>query len=137
MRDRIVQTAARHAMPILSAFALFLLFRGHNAPGGGFVAGLVAGGAVAFYTLAYDVPRARALVRVPPRTLIGVGLVVAVATAAAPTLLGLAPLTSGFVDLPVPLVGEVALGSTLAFDAGVLLTVLGTTTAVVFSLGGR
>lgn len=135
MKDRIVRTAARHAIPILSVFALFLLVRGHNSPGGGFVAGLVAGAGMAFYALAYDVPQARRLIRVPPRTLIGVGLVVTVSTAAAPLALGRPPLTSGFVEVTLPLIGDLALGSTLAFDAGVLLTVLGTTTAVVFSLG--
>lgn len=137
MKDRIVRTAARHMIPVLSAFALFLLVRGHNAPGGGFVAGLVAGGGIALFALAFDVDEAQALIRVEPRSLIGVGLVVTVATAAAPMAFGLAPMTSAFVEVALPLVGNVTLGSTLAFDTGVLLAVLGTTTAIVFSLGGR
>jgi multicomponent Na+:H+ antiporter subunit B len=55
-------------------FSLFLLFRGHNEPGGGFVGGLVAATAFALYAIAYGIVRARQALRVDPRTLIGIGL---------------------------------------------------------------
>jgi L-alanine-DL-glutamate epimerase-like enolase superfamily enzyme len=55
MNSLILRTAARYLLPLLILFSIFLLFRGHNEPGGGFVAGLVAAAAFALYALAADV----------------------------------------------------------------------------------
>ena len=69
----IFRTAARLLMPLLLLFAVFLLLRGHNEPGGGFVGGLVAAAAFALYAIAYGVDRARRALLVKPLTLLGVG----------------------------------------------------------------
>ena len=58
-------------MPLLLLFAVFLLLRGHNEPGGGFVGGLVAAAAFALYAIAYGVERARRALLVKPLTLLG------------------------------------------------------------------
>ena len=76
MTSSILQTAARLLMPLLLLFAVFLLLRGHNEPGGGFVGGLVVAAAFVLYSLAFGVEAARRAVLVRPSTLLGVGLLV-------------------------------------------------------------
>ena len=68
-------------MPLLLLFAMFLLWRGHNEPGGGFVGGLVAAAAFSLYAIAYGVERARRALLVEPMTLLGAGLLVALVAA--------------------------------------------------------
>ncbi len=69
----ILSTATRYLLPLLLLFSLFLLLRGHNEPGGGFVGGLVAVAAFALYALAAGTQEARSLLRVDTRTLMAVG----------------------------------------------------------------
>ena len=76
----IFRTAARLLMPLLLLFAVFLLLRGHNEPGGGFVGGLVAAAAFALYAIAFGVQRARQALLVNPLTLLGTGLLIALAS---------------------------------------------------------
>ena len=64
-------------MPLLLLFSVFLLLRGHNEPGGGFVGGLVAAAAFALYAIAFGVKRARQALLVKPMTLLGAGLLIA------------------------------------------------------------
>ena len=71
-------------MPLLLLFAVFLLLRGHNEPGGGFVGGLVAAAAFALYVIAFGVERARRALLVQPMTLLGVGLCSSPCSAACP-----------------------------------------------------
>ena len=75
----IFRTAARLLMPLLLLFSVFLLLRGHNEPGGGFVGGLVAAAAFALYAIAFGVQRARQALLVKPMTLLGAGLLIALA----------------------------------------------------------
>lgn len=134
MKDRIVRAAADRLTPLLGLFAVFLLWRGHNAPGGGFVAGLVAAGALAFHALAYDAQAARRILRVDPRALVAGGLVLATLTAVAPLLVGEPLLTTAFVEIPLGFGASLDLGTPLVFDVGVMATVIGTTTGIVFRL---
>src|SRR5690606_15724367 len=101
-QSRVLRTAARGVLPLLAMFSIFLFFRGHDEPGGGFVAGLVAAAGVALYALAYDVRIARRLLRISPRTLIGFGLIGAIIATAFSTLSGLAPLTGQWTVLSLP-----------------------------------
>ncbi len=59
MTSLILSTATRYMLPLLLLFSIFLLLRGHNEPGGGFVGGLVAAAAFALYAIAFDVATAR------------------------------------------------------------------------------
>lgn len=129
-----MRAAADRLTPLLGLLALFLLWRGHNAPGGGFVAGLVAAGALAFHALAYDAQAAREVLRVEPRRLAAGGLLLAALTAVAPLAYGDPLLASRFLAVPLPVGGPLELGTPLVFDVGVLATVLGTTTGIVFAL---
>ena len=118
-------------------FSVFLLFAGHNAPGGGFVGGLVAGAA---FVLRYVEGGAPAVERASPvssSALIGTGLTVAVTTGVASWLGGKQFLESAKVELDLPLLGPVKVTSALAFDMGVYLVVVGLVVGMLTSLGNE
>jgi len=132
MNSLVFQTTTRAVTPLLLAFSLFMLLRGHNEPGGGFIGGLLAVTAFALYALAFDAQQARRLLRVPPRLLVGLGLLLAVASGCAAWLAG-QPFMQGL-WLPFILPGEVKPGTVLLFDVGVYLIVLGATLLALLTL---
>jgi multicomponent Na+:H+ antiporter subunit A len=105
--------------------SVWLLFAGHNAPGGGFVGGLLAGSALTLRYIAGGMSEVRAQTRFRPWTVLGFGLVLAAVTAAAPLLTGGNLLDVASHAVTVPLVGTVKLSSALLFDIGVYITVVG------------
>jgi multicomponent Na+:H+ antiporter subunit B len=129
----ILRTATKFLLPLLLLFSIFLLLRGHNEPGGGFVGGLVAAAAYILYALAYNVPSTLAALRLAPRTFIGIGLLIAGASGAVPLLLGRPFLTAIWLDV-LPGVGVLDIGTPLVFDLGVYITVLGVVLTIVLSL---
>ena len=134
MKSLILQTAARYLLPIMLLFSIFLVLRGHQEPGGGFVGGLVASAALILYAIAYDAGAARHLLRSDPRVLIGVGLLAAL-TSGLVSLLGGQPFMTGqWASFPLPGMGTVDLGTPLLFDIGVYLVVLGTNLTIMLSL---
>lgn len=136
MTHLILQTATRFMLPLLLLFSVFLLLRGHNDPGGGFSGGLVGAAAFALYALAYDVPSARDAMRVDPRSLIGVGLLVALLASCVP-LFANWPLLAHkhlWTKTNVPGFGITYFGTPLLFDLGVYLVVLGISLTIVWTL---
>jgi multicomponent Na+:H+ antiporter subunit B len=130
----ILRTAARVLMPLLIILAVFLLLRGHDEPGGGFVAGLVIAIAFVLLLLADGVAAARsALLISPPRRLLGIGLLVALASALIPVLLGRPFLTACWMAIGPP-EWELKVGTPLLFDIGVCLVVIGVVLTMIFNL---
>lgn len=129
--DTIVDAVSRTAV----LFAVFLLFAGHNAPGGGFVGGLVIGAALVLRHVAGGVDDVNRVLPVRSSVLLGGGLLLACATAAGGWLWNDELLASTNVELSMPALGTVKLGSALAFDIGVFLVVTGLALAVLRSLG--
>lgn len=134
MTSFILLTTARLLLPLLLMFSVFLFGRGHNEPGGGFVAGLVAAAAWVLYSLATDIAQARRALRLDPRVLIGWGLMAAFASGAIGLMAGQPFLTGQWITVALPMIGELELGTPLLFDLGVYLTVVGVTLTIVFSL---
>lgn len=132
MRSLILNTCARYLLPLLLVFSVFLLIRGHNAPGGGFVGGLVASTAITLYAIAYGVERARRVAVANPITLISLGLSLALASGLIGLLAGDPFLTGQWEDNPVPVIGK--LGTPLLFDTGVFVLVLGIVLTIIFAL---
>ena len=133
----ILRVAARVLVPLLLLFSLFMLLRGHNLPGGGFIGGLVAASAFVLYVLAAGVHESRRVLRVRPHLLLGLGLSCAYGAGVLALLVGQPFLTSLWVDLHLPVLGHLHLGSTLLFDIGVMLVVIGTVLLMVFSVEDR
>ena len=129
MNSLIFSTATRLLMPLLLVFSLFLLIRGHHAPGGGFVGGLVAAGAFVLQALATDVDTARRLLRIDSRTIAVAGLSVALISGIVGPLVGRPFMTGLWLGG-----AESLAGTPVVFDVGVYLAVFGVTLTVLFSL---
>ena len=134
MISLILASAARVVQPLLLLFSIFILIRGHNAPGGGFAGGLVAAIAFILLVVAYDPATARQSLRVNPRNLLATGLLVAAVSGLAGLAIGEPFLTAIFFDLPALAGGRVELSTVFFFDVGVYLTVVGVTLTIVFTL---
>jgi multicomponent Na+:H+ antiporter subunit B len=133
MSSLILRAATRFLMPLLLLFALFLLLRGHNEPGGGFVAGLVVAAAFVLYAIAYGVDASRRALLVDPTLLLGFGLFVALASGIPSVLLGrpfLTALWTSFGSEPAVF----HFGTPFVFDVGVFLAVIGVVLTIVFTL---
>lgn len=132
MTSLILSTMIRFLIPLLLLFSVFLLLRGHNDPGGGFVGGLVAGSALALYAVAHGIEAARLLVPVRPVVLIASGIGLAIASGFLAVLRCEPFLTGQWLPVPLPAVGKV--GTPLLFDLGVYLLVIGVLAQVFFVL---
>ncbi|SCZ56225.1 monovalent cation/H+ antiporter subunit A [Thiohalomonas denitrificans] len=131
----IMAAVSRPLLPLALLVSLFLLLRGHNAPGGGFIAGLVAGTALILQHLASGLHWTQQRMKRSYFTLIGGGVLLASATGLAALLFGRPFLTSAVLHLELPLIGEVELASAMGFDIGVFLTVVGTVILILENLG--
>jgi multicomponent Na+:H+ antiporter subunit B len=133
MRSSILQTAVRVLMPLLLLFAVFLLMRGHNEPGGGFVAGLVVAASYILYSIAFGVDAGRRALLVGPSRLLGVGLLVALVSGLPALVGGKTFMTAIWTTLSA---GSTAVyvGTPLVFDIGVFLAVIGVVLTIVFTL---
>ena len=134
MNTLILRTATQLLVALMLLFSFFLLLRGHDEPGGGFVGGLMAVGAFALYAVAYGVGPARTAMRIDPLTLLGLGLVIATLSGLLAAATGQAFLTGLWLELTLLGGYELKLGSTLMFDIGVYFVVVGATLAVIMSL---
>jgi multicomponent Na+:H+ antiporter subunit B len=130
----ILRTATKFLITLLLLFSVFLLLRGHNEPGGGFVGGLVAASAYTLHALAYDVASTRSALRFEPRMFIGIGLVTAALSGLLPLLFGRPFLTGLWADIELPGGGVLDLGTPLLFDVGVYLGVVGVVLTIILSL---
>ena len=132
MYSLILATATRLLIPLMLIFSIFLLIRGHNEPGGGFVGGLVAGAAFTLYAAVYGVSQAQNALRFDPKQVVGFGLLVAVVSGLLAFIQGLPFMTGLWYKEPLPVIGKV--GTPLLFDVGVYLVVLGIAATIVFTL---
>ena len=136
-RSVIFEIATRLLFHSMILFAVFLLFAGHNAPGGGFAAGLVVGIALIVRYLAggrYELGEAAP---VHPGLLLGSGLFLSAGVGLIALLAGGSVLQSVIVELAVPVIGQVKLVTSLFFDIGVFLVVIGLVLDILRSLGAE
>jgi multicomponent Na+:H+ antiporter subunit A len=136
-RSVVLDTVVRLAFHTVLVFGVYLLFAGHNQPGGGFIGGLVTGSAFILRYVAGGRAELRSAVPVDPRLPLALGLLTATGTGIAAMLLGGQFLESGYRDLHVPVLGEVALVSALLFDIGVYLVVVGLVLGLLRTLGAE
>lgn len=134
MTSPLLQTVARAILPITLLLSVHMLVRGHNLPGGGFVAGLMSAAAIILQYVAASRRVVERFLPCAPPTLIWLGLAVAVASAAGPLALGHPLLTHTFGSVAVPLLGAFKPSTTLLFDVGVYLVVTGVTVTVLLAI---
>ncbi|PSP88459.1 sodium:proton antiporter [Halobacteriales archaeon QS_4_69_34] len=151
----IVRTVARVVFPLVLLTAIALLLRGHNLPGGGFIAGVLTTAAFALVYIAYglDYPDSGLFGRAPDgvspfdsgpglvdgyRYLSAVGLALAAGSGVVAVLLGVPFLAQAVVFVEhLPLYGEIEVASALAFDVGVYLVVVGALLTIVAVVGAE
>ncbi|MGE4429990.1 MAG: monovalent cation/H+ antiporter subunit A [Sphingobium sp.] len=120
--------------PVIATFALYLLVRGHDLPGGGFVAGLTGSIAIILLYMASGTRSVEARLTVQPVRWISAGLLCTSLTGMAAWIFGYPFLSTYFDYLDLPLIGDVPLASALLFDIGVFAVVVGTTALILVAL---
>ncbi|HEX6947740.1 MAG TPA: Na+/H+ antiporter subunit A [Acidimicrobiia bacterium] len=136
-RSVILEVAVRFLYHTMIVVAVFLLVSGHNAPGGGFVAGLVVGIAITARYLAGGRYELSAAAPLQPAFLLGSGLFLAAGTGLASMIFGGEVLESAIVRWTMPVFGEIKLVTSLIFDIGVFLVVIGLMLDILRSLGAE
>lgn len=127
MQSLILRTATRLLVSLMLVFSVYLLFRGHNAPGGGFSGALVAGTAFALYIIAEGAASARKAIRIDPRRLIIFGMGLALTAGLLAGFSGKPFLTGLWWSIATPAgTPLIVVGTPLLFDVGVYAIVLGT-----------
>ena len=134
MPSLILRTATRLLVGLILTFAVFLLLRGHNAPGGGFSGALVAGTGFALFAIVAGPAVVRRAIRVAPLNIAMSGLGLAVASGLVGALSGRPFLTGIWWIWQAGRPHELAIGTPLFFDVGVFFAVLGTILALILAL---
>lgn len=128
----ILKTATNYLIPLLLLFSVFILLRGHYLSGGGFVGGLIASIAFVLHSFAYTTKETLLLFKFTPQTLIPIGLSLSLISGMMPVFLGKPFMTSLWLDSPIAVIGSV--GTTLFFDLGVYLVVVGVVLTIMFTI---
>jgi len=131
----ILRMIARPILPIALMVAAYIFLRGHNMPGGGFIAGLIASVALSLQYMAGGLHWAHERRLTHFRPLVGGGVLLAAVTGIGSMALGYPFLTSWFGHYQIPLIGELELATVLLFDLGVFMTVVGATMLILANIG--
>lgn len=133
MKTIILRTASNYMLPLLLVFSVFILLRGHYLPGGGFVGGLIASIAFVLHAFANGLEKTKNLLRIHPGFLMPVGLGLSFLSGLAPVVgVGKSFMTGLWYPDKVAVIGS--LGTTLFFDIGVYLVVVGVTLTIIFTI---
>lgn len=119
---------------ILFGFAIYLLFAGHNSPGGGFVGGLTTSAAVLLMFMAYGEKTVNKVLPFNFIHFIPLGMLIATLTGLGALLFNVPFLTHTFGSITLPIIGEIELATAMLFDLGVYFTVFGTTMTIILTI---
>ena len=133
MNTLIFRTIAPLLTVVMLVFSVFVLMRGHNEPGGGFIGGLVAASAIAIYGMAVGAEAARRALRFDPIAIAGAGVLIASLAGLMSLLLGVPFMTGLWASFSVGAT-EVSVSTPMVFDIGVYLVVLGAVAAIALGL---
>lgn len=131
----ILMTLSRLLLPLALLISAFIFLRGHNLPGGGFIAGLVTAVALALQYIANGVAWMEQRMPLNYQRMAGAGVLIATLTGLGSLVFDRPFLTSAFGHFELPLVGEFELATAMLFDLGVYLTVIGATQMMLVNLG--
>ena len=136
MNSVILRTATRILVGLMLVFSVYMLLRGHNEPGGGFIGGLTATVGFALYAIAHGTAATRRALRFSPRTIALAGLGIALAAGFMALPAGDAPFTGQWLFLGAEEGGGkgIPISSVLVFDIGVYLVVIGSVLTLVLGL---
>ncbi len=134
MNTTLLQLAAKVIRLIMLVVSVFVLLRGHNQPGGGFLGGLLAGAGIIIYVIAFYSHSllSKTLRRIAPLRV--VGLILALGSGVLGIILGESFLHAQWFKMDIPLLGSFSLNTPLIFDVGVYLTVIGVLVMMILLL---
>lgn len=130
-----LSVVSQSLLPLALLVSAYIFLRGHNMPGGGFIAGLITSVAIIQQYIAHGVDWIKARMKLDYQLMIGSGITIAALTGLGSWAFGRPFLTSWFDHFHLPLVGEFELASAMLFDLGVFLTVVGATMLILANLG--
>ncbi|MGX5665561.1 Na+/H+ antiporter subunit B [Rhizobium daejeonense] len=136
MNTVIFRVFAPFITALMLMFSVFVLLRGHNEPGGGFIGGLIAASAFAIYGIAFGVQAVRRSLRFHPLSIAGAGLLLSTLSGLISAAFGV-PFMTGLWIYPEVLGVEVPLATVMSFDVGVYLVVVGAITSIALALEER
>jgi len=131
----ILAMISQSLLPLALLVSFYIFLRGHNMPGGGFIAGLITAVALIQQYIAHGVDWVKPRIKVDYQTLIALGVLIATLTGIGSWFFGRPFMTTWFDYFDIPFIGEIELASALVFDLGVYLTVVGATLLILASLG--
>lgn len=132
----VLDIALQASFHTLIVFGFYLHMAGHNAPGGGFIAGLVIGGALTLRFITGR-PQIQSRTGMSSEVLLGIGVVLAAGTALVPMFFGQGVLEHSTWEFDLPVFGDVKFITTLIFDTGILLVVVGVIATLLEVLGSE
>jgi multicomponent Na+:H+ antiporter subunit B len=134
MKSVILHTATRLLTSVILMFSVYIMFRGHNEPGGGFIGGLIAASAIVLYSVSFGAAWARHALRVPSMSIAGCGLFFAAISGVLSAFAG-APFLTGLWWIPhLDIEVHLALSTPLLFDIGVYLVVIGAIVTIALEM---
>lgn len=136
MKTVIFRTVAPVITALMVLFSIFVLLRGHNEPGGGFIGGLIAVSALAVFGIANGVAAVREAIYFHPLAIAGFGLLLGVLSGIISIFAGV-PFMTGLWIYPSLFGVEVPLATVISFDIGVYLVVVGGITSIALALEER
>mgnify|MGYP006335124053 FL=1 len=134
-RSIVFEIITRLIFHTVIVYSIYLMLSGHNSPGGGFAGGLLAGLALMIRYLAGGREELDNAAPIDAGVVLGLGLATAALSGLLPTLVGGGVLQSAIFDLSIPLLGELHVVTSVFFDIGVYLVVVGLALDVLRSLG--
>lgn len=136
MNTLIFRTFAPFVTALMLLFSIFVLLRGHNEPGGGFIGGLIGASAFAIYGIAFGVQAVRRAMVFHPMSVAGFGLLVSTLSGVVSLAVGY-PFMTGIWIYPTFAGIEVPLATVISFDIGVYCVVVGSFTSIALALEER
>ncbi|MBA4774856.1 Na(+)/H(+) antiporter subunit B [Agrobacterium salinitolerans] len=136
MNTLILRTVTPVVTSLMVLFSIFVLLRGHNEPGGGFIGGLIAVSALAIYGIAYGVTAVRRAIVFHPLAIAGAGLLLSMLSGLVSMAAGV-PFMTGLWVYPNLFGVEIPLSTVMSFDIGVYLVVVGAITSIALALEER
>jgi len=132
MRTIILQGAIKVLIPVFFVYSLYLLFRGHDRPGGGFIGALVISIGLIFHMIAFGVYETQRIYRIDTTKLTSIGLLVGFVGATLAWFVGRDFFVALWSSITIPGIGT--LSSVMLFDVGVYLTVIGAILKIAFTI---
>lgn len=134
INDLILRTVTKLIVFIILTLAIYLFFSGHNAPGGGFIGGLVLASAIVLLLLTYDIETIKYSIPFDFKIVSAIGALIVLLTGLGSIIFGEPFLTQTFATVILPFLGEVELSTVTFFELGVALVVVGVVVTIILSI---